>query len=109
MLVVFCVVVAVWYCVMVSRLWSRKTLSGCSRSSFVRHYCVMLFMVCHWHKYVFFDGLCSPFVFSGGSFFFYYFVYGMFEYWVWIGVGVLCVVLYCLRGSLGCGLLRLGE
>lgn len=59
MLVVFCVVVAVWYCVMVSRLCSNRMLSGWSSSSSVRHCCVALFGVCHWHRYVFLMA-CAP-------------------------------------------------
>ena len=41
-----------WHCAMVSTLWSRTMLFGCSKSSSVRHCCVVLFVVCHWHKYV---------------------------------------------------------
>jgi hypothetical protein len=60
-LVVCCVVVAVWYCAMVNRLWSRNMLSGCSKSSSVRHCFVVLFVVCHWHKYVFLMA-CAPYL-----------------------------------------------
>ena len=44
---------------MASKLWSSRMLSGWSNSSSVRHYCVVLFVVCHWHKYVFLMA-CAP-------------------------------------------------
>jgi hypothetical protein len=39
------------YCVMVSRLWSSRILSGCRRSSSLRHCCMVLFIFCQRHKY----------------------------------------------------------
>ena len=44
---------------MVSRLWFKSMLSGWSRASSVRHCCVVLFVVCHWHRYVFLMA-CAP-------------------------------------------------
>lgn len=41
-----------WYCVMSRRLWSSSMLSGCTRSSSVRHCCVGPLKVFHWHRYV---------------------------------------------------------
>ena len=42
-----------------SKLWSTNMLSGCKRSSSVRHCCVIVPVICHWHKYVFFMA-CAP-------------------------------------------------
>ena len=39
------------YCVIRSKLWSRSMLSGCRRSSLVRHSCVVPHVVCHLHRY----------------------------------------------------------
>lgn len=49
--VVLCFRAFVWYCAIRSRLWSRSMLSGCRRSSLVRHCCVGPLAVCHWHRY----------------------------------------------------------
>ena len=44
---------------MSSRLCSSRMLSRCSRSSFVRHCCVVPCVDCYWHKYVLLIA-CAP-------------------------------------------------
>ena len=44
---------------MSNKLWSSRMLSGCSRSSSVRHCCVIPCVDCHWHRYVLLIA-CAP-------------------------------------------------
>ena len=42
-----------WYCAMHSVLCSNSMLSGCSSSSFLRHFWVVPCGSCRWHRYLF--------------------------------------------------------
>ena len=46
---------------MSSRLCSSRMLARCSRSSYVRHWCVFPSVDCHWHRYVFLMA-CAPYL-----------------------------------------------
>jgi hypothetical protein len=54
-----CSVVLLWNCVMHSKLWSSRMLSGCRRSVSFRHCSVNPCGFCHWHRYCFVMA-CAP-------------------------------------------------
>ena len=57
--VVFCSNIFLLCCVMSSRLFLSRVLSGCSRPSSERHCCVVPCVDCHWHRYVLLIA-CTP-------------------------------------------------